>query len=276
MMKERNPLIMSTAVDHMFKIAFDLAPEQRKTLELCMMDLLGENRTKECRQYVIRKLGSNATAPELLDKIYSIWQQHNDPLFSEQDYMNMAYRLATVRGDTYHPVLAAQRKRLKTNDERREFDYISRVCSPDPALRTRLFNEMLHPQNREQEPWALKALQLLSSDVYEPVNNALIEPGLQSLQYIQQTSDIFFPTSWLQAMLGSHKSVKARLIVEKFINSHPDYPEYLRNKIFEAAWMLMKQQSYVSTAKPVVVRSKSTPAKSAKKAPAKKATAKKK
>ena len=283
MMKERNPLIMSTAVDHMFKIAFDLAPEQRKTLELCMMDLLGENRTKECRQYVIRKLGSNATAPELLDKIYSIWQQHNDPLFSEQDYMNMAYRLATVRGDTYHPVLAAQRKRLKTNDERREFDYISRVCSPDPALRTRLFNEMLHPQNREQEPWALKALQLLSSDVYEPVNNALIEPGLQSLQYIQQTSDIFFPTSWLKAMLGSHKSVEARLIVEKFINSHPDYPEYLRNKIFEAAWMLMKQQTYVPRSQPAAraktatakaTAAKATAAKAGGKAPAKKTATK--
>ncbi len=278
MMKERNPLIMSTAVDHMFKIAFDLAPEQRKTLELCMMDLLGENRTKECRQYVIRKLGSNATAPELLDKIYSIWQQHNDPLFSEQDYMNMAYRLATVRGDTYHPVLAAQRKRLKTNDERREFDYISRVCSPDPALRTRLFNEMLHPQNREQEPWALKALQLLSSDVYEPVNNALIEPGLQSLQYIQQTSDIFFPTSWLQAMLGSHKSVEARLIVEKFINSHPDYPEYLRNKIFEAAWMLMKQQTYVprsqTAARAKTATAKATTKKAGGKAPAKKTATK--
>ena len=276
MMKEHNPLIMSSAVDHMFKIAFDLAPEQRKTLELCMMDLLGENRTKECRQYVIRKLGSNATSPELLDKIYSIWQQHNDPLFSEQDYMNMAYRLAIVRGDTYHPVLAAQRKRLKSEDERREFDYISRVCSPDPALRTRLFNEMLNPQNREQEPWALKALQLLNSDVYEPVSNALIEPGLKSLQYIQQTSDIFFPTNWLQAMLGSHKSKEARLIVEKFISSNPNYPEYLRNKIFEAAWILMKQQTYVTKAQPLIVPKKNlTPAKPVKKAPAKKAPAKK-
>ena len=276
MMKERNPLIMSSAVDHMFKIAFDLAPEQRKTLELCMMDLLGENRTKECRQYVIRKLGSNATSPELLDKIYSIWQQHNDPLFNEQDYMNMAYRLAIVRGDTYHPVLAAQRKRLKSQDERREFDYISRVCSPDPALRTKLFNEMLHPQNREQEPWALKALQLLNSDVYEPVSNALIEPGLKSLQYIQQTSDIFFPTSWLQAMLGSHKSKEARLTVEKFISSNPNYPEHLRNKIFEAAWMLMKQQTYVTKAQPLIVPGKNlTPAKSVKKAPAKKTPAKK-
>ena len=278
MMKEHNPLIMSSAVDHMFKIAFDLAPEQRKTLELCMMDLLGENRTKECRQYVIRKLGSNATSPELLDKIYSIWQQHNDPLFSEQDYMNMAYRLAIVRGDTYHPVLAAQRKRLKSEDERREFDYISRVCSPDPALRTRLFNEMLNPQNREQEPWALKALQLLNSDVYEPVSNALIEPGLKSLQYIQQTSDIFFPTSWLQAMLGSHKSKEARLTVEKFISSNPNYPEHLRNKIFEAAWILMKQQTYVTKAQPLIVPKRNlTPAKSAKKkAPAKKAPVKKK
>jgi aminopeptidase N len=99
------------------------------------------------------------------------------------------------------------------------------------------------------------------------------------LQYIQQTSDIFFPTSWLQAMLGSHKSKEARLIVEKFISSNPNYPEHLRNKIFEAAWMIMKQQTYVTRVQPVIVSKKTTtPAKKApaKKAPAKKAPAKKK
>ena len=245
MMQERNPLIMSAAVDHMFKIAFDLAPEQRKTLELCMMDLLGENRSKECRQCVIRKLGSNATAPEVLDKIYAIWQQHSDPLLTGHDYMDMAYRLAIVRGDTYYPVLAAQRKHLKDPGEQREFDYVSRVCTPDPALRMKLFNEMLKPRNREQEPWALKALSLLCADVYEPVSNALIEPGLKSLQYIQQTSDASFPARWLQALLGAHKSPEARLIVERFISDNPDYPEDLRNKILEAAWLLMKQQTYV-------------------------------
>ena len=42
-MKEKNPLIMSTAIDHMFKIAFDMTPSQRNTLVLCMMDVLGEN-----------------------------------------------------------------------------------------------------------------------------------------------------------------------------------------------------------------------------------------
>ena len=240
MMTEQNPLIISATIDHIFRIAFDMPAEQRKTLELCMMDLIDKNPSKDMRQLMIRKLSTHATAPELIDRIYTIWQQHNDPLLSEQDYMNMAYRLAILRSDTSSPILAAQRKRLKTDDERREFDYISRVCTSDPMLRVRLFNEMLKPQNREKEPWALKAFQLLNADVYEPQSNVYIESGLKSLQYIEQTSDIFFPTNWLKALLAEHKSREARLTVEKFINNNPNYPEHLRRKILEAAWFLTK------------------------------------
>ena len=240
MMTEQNPLIISATIDHMFRIAFDMPAEQRKTLELCMMDLIDKNPSKDMRQLMIRKLSTHATAPELIDRIYTIWQQHNDPLLSEQDYMNMAYRLAILRSDTSSPILAAQRKRLKTDDERREFDYISRVCTSDPMLRVRLFNEMLKPQNREKEPWALKAFQLLNADVYEPQSNVYIESGLKSLQYIEQTSDIFFPTNWLKALLAEHKSREARLTVEIFINNNPNYPEHLRRKILEAAWFLTK------------------------------------
>ena len=240
MMTEQNPLIISATIDHMFRIAFDMPAEQRKTLELCMMDLIDKNPSKDMRQLMIRKLSTHATAPELIDRIYTIWQQHSDPLLSEQDYMNMAYRLAILRSDTSSPILAAQRKRLKTDDERREFDYISRVCTSDPMLRVRLFNEMLKPQNREKEPWALKAFQLLNADVYEPQSNVYIESGLKSLQYIEQTSDIFFPTNWLKALLAEHKSREARQTVEKFINNNPNYPEHLRRKILEAAWFLTK------------------------------------
>ena len=240
MMTEQNPLIISATIDHMFRIAFDMPAEQRKTLELCMMDLIDKNPSKDMRQLMIRKLSTHATAPELIDRIYTIWQQHSDPLLSEQDYMNMAYRLAILRSDTSGPILAAQRKRLKTDDERREFDYISRVCTSDPMLRVRLFNEMLKPQNREKEPWALKAFQLLNADVYEPQSNVYIESGLKSLQYIEQTSDIFFPTNWLKALLTEHKSREARLTVKKFINNNPNYPEHLKRKILEAAWFLTK------------------------------------
>ena len=244
MMTEQNPLIISTTIDHMFKIAFDLPSDMRNTLELCMMDLIDKNPSKDVRQLMIRKLGANATAPELVDRIYTTWQRHDEPLLSEQDYMNMAYRLAIVRSDTHASVLAAQRKRLNTDDERREFDYISRVCIPDPSERVRLFNEMLQPQNREHEPWAQKALRLLNADVYEPQSNIYIEAGLKSLQYIEQTSDIFFPTNWLHALLTTHKSKEAKQTVENFISNHADYPEHLKRKILEAAWFLMKQQTY--------------------------------
>ncbi len=277
LVKEKNPLIISKAVDHMFKIAFDMSPEQRETLELCMTDLLKENRTDACQQYVIRKLGCHAISPEVLDKIYTIWQNHNHPLLNEQDYNNMAYRLAITRSNIYKDVLPIQRNRLKTDDERREFDYISRVCSPNANLRLELFNIMLQPQNREQEPWALKALELLNSDVYEPQCNAYIEPGLKSLQFIQQTSDIFFTDNWLKSMFANHKSKEARLLVEKFIAEHPNYPEILRNKIQEAAWFLMKQQTYVAKTKPEKEKaSTTTPKKTApKKEVAKKAAAEK-
>ena len=142
MMREKNPLIMSTAVDHMHKIAFDMTLNQRKTLELCMLDLLGENRSKECSQYIIRKLANNAVSPEVLDKIYTLWKLHNDPAFNEHDYMDMAYRLAMTRPDQRQDIFATQRGRLTNNELREEFDFISRACDPSAEARTKLFNEL--------------------------------------------------------------------------------------------------------------------------------------
>ena len=90
MVKERNPQIMSTAIEHMFKILEDVNEDQRAALELCVMDLLNENRTNECHQYVIRRMSTCASSPEVLDQIESIWRNHNDPLLNEHDYMDMA------------------------------------------------------------------------------------------------------------------------------------------------------------------------------------------
>ena len=72
MVKERNPQIMSTAIEHMFKILEDVNVDQRAALELCMMDLLNENRTNECHQYLIRKMSSRVSSPKVLDQIESI------------------------------------------------------------------------------------------------------------------------------------------------------------------------------------------------------------
>jgi aminopeptidase N len=253
MMNEKDPMIMSTAIDHMFKIAFDLTPAQRNTLELCMMDLLGENKTPECRQTIIRKLASNMTSPGVVEQIRAIWEKHVETIFDEHDHMNMAYRLAMLQPDRWQEILSQERGRLQSEDLRKEFDYVSRACNPDATKRTELFNSLLKPENRQQEPWALHALDLLNADIYEANNLSFINASLNSLQYIQQTSDIFFPSNWISTVLAHRKNPAAKQAVEQFLATDKKLPEILKNKVREAAWVLLKQQPYVEKQKPVVV-----------------------
>ena len=244
LMKEKNQLIMSTAIDHMFKIAFDMTPSQRNTLELCMMDLLGENKNKEFRKTLIRKLSQNMTSPDVIKQIETIWLNHNETIFDAHDYMNMAYRLAIVKPEQWNQILEAERSMLQTDDLRNEFDFVSRACNPDKDKRDDLFKSLLKPQNRKQEPWALHALELLSSDVFEPDNIDYISSSLKSLEDIQKTSDIFMPGNWMKTLLAHHKSVLAKQAIEKFLSFNPKYPENLKNKILEAAWELRNQVPY--------------------------------
>ena len=256
MVKERNPQIMSTAIEHMFKILEDVNVDQRAALELCMMDLLNENRTNECHQYIIRKMSSCVSSPEVLDEIESIWRSHNDPLLNEHDYMEMAYRLAIMHPQQWQEILSTQRARLTTDDLKNEFDYVCRACNPDGNQRLQLFNDLLRPENRQKEPWAIAMLRLLNSDVFEPQSNGYIESSLKSLEYIQQTSDIFFPSKWMKALMAGHKSREAAQAIDSFIKATPNYPSNLKNIVLEASWILMKQVPYTEPTKPATTNKK--------------------
>ena len=242
MTKEKNPLIMETCVDHMMKIAFDSPIKERYTLEQCIMDVLPENRRSECRRTIIHKMGTNGSAPDVMSQIYKIWNAHNDPLFDEHDYMDMAYRLAILRPNEWQQILSTERARLSSDLLRQEFDYVSRACTPDAKEQQRLFDDLLKPENRQHEPWALQLLSLLNADVREPESNRYITASLDALEQLQQSSDIFFTSNWLHALLANHKSSDARQQVQQFLQQHPDYKPQLRNKILEAAWPLMNKR----------------------------------
>ena len=247
MCREKNPLIMVTALEHMFKIVRDVNIEQRAALELCVMDLLSENKSNECHQYVIRMMTDVASSPEVLQQLETIWRRHNDPLLNENDYNNIAYRLAIMNPKRWQEILSTQRARLTNEDLRNEFDYV-----------------------RVQEPWAIYTLKLLNSDVFEPQSNSYIEPSLKSLEYIQQTSNVFFPHYWMLALMMDHKSKEAAQIVENFLKNNPDYPEHLKNKALESSYILLRQVPYVAPEKPKPATT------TAKKTTTKKATTKKK
>lgn len=278
MMKEKNPTIMQTAIDHMFKIATDMLPEQRKTLELCMMDLLGENKTKDYRQLIFRKMATNATSPDVLTQLETVWYQHNDPLFDEHDYMEMAYRLAIMNPSRWQEILSTQRARLKSEELQKEFDFVSRACNPDASKRNDLFKKLIKKDNRKEEPWAIHTVKLLSTDVYEQDCPNYITQSLDNLKYLQQTSEMLFPDKWLEALYDSQKSDAVKQATMNWLNAKTDCPEELRNKVLQVSWLMRSQKPYVERAKPVVVNTAKTakaPVKKTTKAPAKKTTPKK-
>jgi len=239
MMNERNPLVMQTCLNHMHHVAIDQPMEERKTLELCMLDLLMQNPSAEFRRAMYREMArGEALCPDVIDRLYNVWKDQNDPLLDEHDYMDIAYWLAIVKPDEWQEIIDTERTRLNTDLLKQEFDYVSRACNPSTASQRELFNQLLMPENRQREPWALQTLRLLSTEVREPANLDYIPAGLQSLEHIQQTSDIFFPGNWVKALLSDHKDSEALRKVQQFLNENPNCPQYLRNKVLEAAWPL--------------------------------------
>ena len=249
--REKNPMIMETAIDQMHKIASDLTMQQRYTLELVIMDLLGENKTKDCRQLVLRKLGTSAISPEVLDKLQTILDRHNESVLDEHDYMEIAYRLAITRPNRRQQILEKERARLTTDELRQEFDFVSRATDPSASVREDVFKSLLKPENRQNEAWVLNTLRLLNSDVYEPQSNIYLVEGLKALPEIQKTNSLAFPRRWTRTLITPHKSAEAKTEVQKFLNSSANIPANLKNYVYESAWVLMNQIPYVDrTSKP--------------------------
>ena len=71
--------------------------------------------------------------------------------------------------------------------------------------------------------------------------------------------DIFFPANWMKNLLAGHKSEEARQMIERFLKSDKTLSDNLKNKVLDAAWVLMKQEPYQEKIKAKVVNnSKST------------------
>jgi aminopeptidase N len=179
--------------------------------------------------------------PEVTSYVYNRWKLQDDALLNVNDYMTMAYQLALRMPDQWQQIVDEQRSRLTNADLMREFDFISRACNPDESVQQALFDSLLEPENRAIEPWVQRLLSLLNSPLREPANNRFILPGLEELQEVQQTGDIFFPKNWVASLLGGHHSQEAAQLVQQFLDEHPDYPLALKNKLLMAAYPLLNQ-----------------------------------
>ena len=191
------------------------------------------------RQTLLRQLSLKAVSPQVLNNLYDIWEKQEASFFNNRDYMRMAYHLAIMFPERWQDIIAMQHSRLTTEDERREFEFVSRACIPDADVQQQLFDDLLKVENRRVEPWARTMLALLNDPVREPLSNRYLVPGLDVLEEIQRTGDIFFPGYWLSSLLDGHHSSQAVEIVNTWLDNHPALAPALRNKVMENAYWLL-------------------------------------
>ena len=235
---ETNALLASTICGY---IGAPLAEVEDRGVEKALWKLAQAHPLKSCRQQLLRTLISGAQESFVRGELYKIWEDANHPLLGENDYMSLAYELAIQNPDKQKEIIAIQAARITNPDRKLQFEFIARATTPDTLEQEQLFNLLLQAENRRVEPWALKTLGYLCHRNREGQAVKYIRPALDSLKYIQRTSDIFFPQNWTRTLLGSRHSARALVEVDKFFEDNPRYPALLRSKILQASWSLQRR-----------------------------------
>ena len=235
---EKNALIASTVCNY---IGTPLVEAGNRSVETELMDLAENHQLESCRQQLLRTLISAASQESVCNRLYDIWEAGKHPLLSENDYMTLAYELAIRNPQKQQEIIGTQLERISNPDRKVQFEFIARATVADTAAQEELFHSLLQAENRRTEPWALKTLGYLCHRSREAQAVKYIRPALDSLQYIQRTSDIFFPQNWTRTLLGSRYSAEALAQVEAFLNENPNIDPLLRSKILQAAWGLQRR-----------------------------------
>ena len=232
--REENYLIASTLNSYLTKPMLEVgtAEDEARLWEIastCDNPALSR-RLKMTLAHVMR-------SEEVCAKMYDMWSAESDKMLNESDYMTLAYELAVRYPERYDAIYTAQLERIRNTDRRNQFEYIMRGTHPDIEVRDALFESLMEPENRRIEPWTATLLSYLNHHLRQEAAVKYIYRGLEEMQEVQRTGDIFFPRNWAGALLGGHTSDEAKAEVQRFLNDHPDYPRLLRNKILQAADM---------------------------------------
>jgi len=158
---------------------------------------------------------------------------------SERDYTSMAYQLMLRYPDMAVEIRNTQAERNSNPDRKEAFIYVSQACSPSREERDEFFNSLLDASTRGPESRVTQALSLLSSPLHPEESISRIAPALEVIEDIQRNGDIFFPSTWCEALLGSHSSKEASEAVKEFVELHHDLNPMLMTKILQkGGWLL--------------------------------------
>lgn len=142
---------------------------------------------------------------------------------------------AAVRNPANADLTAMELERTENPDRLRRLRFILPAVSHEQSSRDAFFASLSKPENRRPEPWVLEALYFLHHPSHPGQGIHYIEESLLMLEEIQATGDIFFPLNWLNATLQNYHQPEVAVMVNNYLDSHPDLMENLRLKVLQSA-----------------------------------------
>jgi aminopeptidase N len=179
-----------------------------------------------------------ALTAESVTWLEGLWRRHEciaGLTFGELDEIAMAVELAVREVPASREILQLQHERTQDPDRRARLAFSMPALSADTSLREQAFARLAHSENRQCEPWVLESMRYLNHPLREAHARRFIQPSLALLPEIQRTSDIFFPTRWVEAALSGHRSPEAAGLVREFLARELQYPQRLRWMVLSAA-----------------------------------------
>ena len=220
-----------------------LTPEARErvapSLERAFRSGLDAAPTPSLKGAWFTALRDVAASPATLSWLKNVWSQQVEVpglVLSETDYIRLAEDLALREPSDAERILDDEAARIRNPDRKAQFAFVRPAISADASTRDAWFASLATPANRRREPWVLEGLRYLHHPLRAASAEKYIGQGLEMLQEIQRTGDIFFPKRWMDVTLGGHQSPEAAAIVRKFLEQLPaTYPDRLRRIILSSA-----------------------------------------
>ncbi len=208
-------------------------------IERVLREGIGRSQSSSLKSAYFSAFRSVVTTAEGIAFLDRVWGREETipglPL-SETDETTMAEQLALRSHPRSSEILAEQLGRIENPDRRERFQFVIPALSADPVERSAFFARIGNSANRRREPWVLSGLRFLNHPLRAGEALDLIRPALEELVEVRNTGDIFFPRSWLGALLSGHNSPRAAEIVREFLSDREeDYPNRLRQIILQSA-----------------------------------------
>ncbi len=245
---EDNPLILDYLMGCLQTVYWNFLSENQRillqeTLENVLYRGMTESDDPSLQRIFYEGYSAIVQSDSGVKNLHRLWSEELKEFalpLSENDKIRLTLQLVIREVSGAQEIIKTQLVQVLNPDNKRRLEFLLPAVAGDETIRDSFFQSLLEVENRDQEPWVSEALSYLHHPLRSGRSLRYLKAGLEIIEEIKETGDIFFPKAWLDAMLGGHHSEEAAGIVRNFLEQHPDLPTDLRNKILQSADVLFR------------------------------------